>query len=429
YSNAELFVYPSLYEGFGFPVIEAMACGAPVLTSNTSSLAEIAGGAALLVDPYDTAALADAMDRALGDGTERERLRVAGLARARSFSWERTTRETIQVYEEALERATVRPPRPRPPIESDLREAQAVVDTVAYGAVFECPMTLSEIHRSLMGVSLSRDEVSRLLRSHPIVRESVDAEPPYHYLKGQRTSIDARREASRRTRELVAREAFALDVVRRAPFVRMVAFSGATAHENTRDEDIDLFVVTARERTWAVAFLLLSAMKLLGRRRTICLNYFLSEDHLALAERDPFTASQIVSLKPLTGKGVFYRLVRENEWGASFFPNFWERYRALVPPSVREPASGAFFWEALLSFGGGYLLERVGRFVLGSYLRRRLEGCRPGASVKLEPGVIKLHFKDHGADLSRRIEGLLHRLPDAPSLDAGSREESHVSPA
>src|SRR5262245_64609875 len=112
----------------------------------------------------------------------------------------------------------------------------------------------------------------------------------------------------------------------------MVAFSGATAHENTRDEDIDLFVVTARDRTWAVALLLLLAMKVLGRRRTICLNYFLSEDNLALKERDPFTASQIVSLKPLAGRGVFYRLVRENGWGASFFPNFWERYRALAPP-------------------------------------------------------------------------------------------------
>ncbi|HEY7699174.1 MAG TPA: glycosyltransferase family 1 protein, partial [Vicinamibacteria bacterium] len=102
YSNAEVFVYPSLYEGFGFPVIEAMACGAPVLTSSTSSLAEIAEGAALLVDPHDTGAIAEAMDRALSDGGERESLRLAGLARARAFSWERTTRETLQVYEEAL---------------------------------------------------------------------------------------------------------------------------------------------------------------------------------------------------------------------------------------------------------------------------------------------------------------------------------------
>ncbi len=430
YSNAELFVYPSLYEGFGFPVVEAMACGAPVLTSNTSSLAEIADGAALLVDPRDTEAIAEAMDRVMGDPSERERLRVAGLGRARSFSWERSTRETLQVYEEALERRAVRPRGSRPGTALDLREARAVVDTIAYGAVFEYPMTLTEIHRSLMGVSLSRSEVSRLLRSHPLVRGSVEAELPYHFLKGRRSSIESRREAARRTRELLAREVFAIDLVRRAPFVRMLAFSGATAHENSRDGDVDLFVVTAPERTWAVAFLLFVAMKLLGRRRTICLNYFLSEDRLALAERDAFTASQIVSLKPLSGSGVFYRLVQSNEWGASFFPNFWERYRSLVPPPAREPSSGSFFWEAVLSLGGGYLLERIGRLVLGSYLRRQLRASRQGASVKLEPGVIKLHFKDHGPDLSRRIESLLQRLPEEGVENPNDvpKEASHVFP-
>jgi glycosyltransferase involved in cell wall biosynthesis len=430
YSNAELFVYPSLYEGFGFPVIEAMACGAPVLTSSNSSLAEIAEGAALLVDPRDTGAIAEAMDRALSDGGERESLRLAGLARARSFSWERTTRETLQVYEEALERTTVRPFRPRAKLESELREAKAVVDTIAYGAVFDYPMTLTEIHRSLLGVSLSRNDVSRLLRHHPLVRESVETEPPYHFLKGRRRSIDARHEAARRTRELVAREGFAIDLVRRTPFVRMVAFSGATAHENSRDGDVDLFVVTARERTWAVAFLLFVAMKLLGRRRTICLNYFLAEDRLALAERDAFTASQIVALKPLAGSGVFYRLVRANEWGASFFPNFWERFRSLVPPPADEPGSGSLFWETVLSFGGGFLLERLGRLVLGSHLRRKRRTCHPAGSVKLEPGVVKLHFKDHGRELSRRIEFLLQFLPPGPGRDPeeeSSKQANHVS--
>jgi glycosyltransferase involved in cell wall biosynthesis len=432
YSNAELFVYPSLYEGFGFPVVEAMACGVPVVTSSTSSLAEIAEGAALLVDPHDTGAIAEAMDQALCDREEHERLRIAGLSRVRSFSWERSTRETLQVYEEALERTTVRP-RPRCPSGEELaggvREAQAVVDTIAYGAVFEYPMTLTEIHRSLLGVTLSRKEVSRLLHYHPLVRESVEAEPPYHFLKGRRCSIEARHEAARRTRELLAREAHAIDLVRRTPFVRMVAFSGATAHENSRDGDVDLFVVTAADRTWAVAFLLFVAMKILGRRRTICLNYFLSEERLALEERDAFTASQIVSLKPIVGSGVFYRLVRANEWGASFFPNFWERYRSLVPPAAREPAAGSFFWESALRFGGGYLLERIGRLLLGSHLRRKRTTCGTRASVKLEPGIIKLHFKDHGADLSRRIETLLQLLPPAPAgnPEESSKEASHVA--
>jgi len=102
YRAAEVFIYPSLYEGFGLPPLEAMACGVPVITSNTSSLPEVVGDAALLVNPYDIDAIADALARLLEDAELRQRLREAGLARARLFSWERTARETIAAYRLAL---------------------------------------------------------------------------------------------------------------------------------------------------------------------------------------------------------------------------------------------------------------------------------------------------------------------------------------
>ncbi len=102
YRAAEVFVYPSLYEGFGLPPLEAMACGTPVITSNTSSLPEVVGDAALLVDPYDVEAIAEALARLLEDEELRQRLREAGLARARQFSWERTARETLAAYRLAL---------------------------------------------------------------------------------------------------------------------------------------------------------------------------------------------------------------------------------------------------------------------------------------------------------------------------------------
>jgi glycosyltransferase involved in cell wall biosynthesis len=102
YSAAELFVYPSLYEGFGLPVVEAMACGTPVVTSTTSSLPEVAGDAALLADPRDADALAAAIERALGDPDLRAALAARGRTRARHFSWQRCARETLAVYEEAL---------------------------------------------------------------------------------------------------------------------------------------------------------------------------------------------------------------------------------------------------------------------------------------------------------------------------------------
>ncbi|MFL5845943.1 MAG: glycosyltransferase family 4 protein [Solirubrobacteraceae bacterium] len=89
YAGAQAFVLPSLYEGFGLPVLEAMACGTPVVASDRTALPETCGGAALLVDPLDQGAIADAVLAAIGD----EELRTRGLARAAEFSWERTARE------------------------------------------------------------------------------------------------------------------------------------------------------------------------------------------------------------------------------------------------------------------------------------------------------------------------------------------------
>lgn len=102
YNAADLLVCPSLYEGFGLPVLEAMACGTPVVCSNTSSLPEVAGDAALLVEPRDVAAWAEAIGRALGDGSLRAEMRERGLRRAAAFSWEQAARETLEVYRWAV---------------------------------------------------------------------------------------------------------------------------------------------------------------------------------------------------------------------------------------------------------------------------------------------------------------------------------------
>lgn len=102
YTHALASLYPSLFEGFGFPVVEAMACGAPVLTSNTTSLAEIGTGAALMVDPLDTAAIADGIRVLATQPQERARLRALGLERAASFSWSETGRRTLAAYRTAL---------------------------------------------------------------------------------------------------------------------------------------------------------------------------------------------------------------------------------------------------------------------------------------------------------------------------------------
>ncbi len=98
YNLAEMFVFPSLHEGFGLPVVEAMACGVPVIAGRTSSLPEVAGGAVEHVDPIDEDALGEAMVRLARSREHRDHLATLGLRRARMFSWERAARETVDVY-------------------------------------------------------------------------------------------------------------------------------------------------------------------------------------------------------------------------------------------------------------------------------------------------------------------------------------------
>jgi glycosyltransferase involved in cell wall biosynthesis len=102
YRLADAFVFPSLYEGFGLPPLEAMASGTPVVTSNVSSLPEVVGNAALMIDPYEPAAIAEAMHRVLTDAALRADLRAKGLARAREFSWERSIKRVREIYEEVM---------------------------------------------------------------------------------------------------------------------------------------------------------------------------------------------------------------------------------------------------------------------------------------------------------------------------------------
>jgi glycosyltransferase involved in cell wall biosynthesis len=104
YQRCAVFAYPSLYEGFGLPVLEAMACGAPVITSNVSSLPEVAGEAALLVNPCSIEEIAEAIQGVLSNPSLRDDLRRRGAQRAAQFTWERTAQATLEAYRRALAR-------------------------------------------------------------------------------------------------------------------------------------------------------------------------------------------------------------------------------------------------------------------------------------------------------------------------------------
>jgi glycosyltransferase involved in cell wall biosynthesis len=102
YQGAEIFVYPSFYEGFGLPVLEAMASGTPVITSNTSSLPEVAGDAALLVNPKEVFEIYEAMEALITNPSLRKELRGKGLDQSKKFSWEKTARQTLEIYQKVV---------------------------------------------------------------------------------------------------------------------------------------------------------------------------------------------------------------------------------------------------------------------------------------------------------------------------------------
>jgi len=99
YSGALAFVYPSLFEGFGLPPLEAMACGTPVLCSGATSLPEVVGGAAFMFNPYDVEAMEDALRHMLVGNLPRDKMRALGLERARSFSWDKSAHQIANILE------------------------------------------------------------------------------------------------------------------------------------------------------------------------------------------------------------------------------------------------------------------------------------------------------------------------------------------
>ena len=99
YRMADLFSFPSRYEGFGIPLVEAMACGCPIVTANTCAPPEVVDGAAVLVDPYDVPAIAEGMRKVLRDRSLRDKMIARGLERAQDFSWDKCARQVLAVFD------------------------------------------------------------------------------------------------------------------------------------------------------------------------------------------------------------------------------------------------------------------------------------------------------------------------------------------
>ena len=278
---------------------------------------------------------------------------------------------------------------------------RAILRTVLYAALFQAPLTVSQLHRALMDVGVDRIEIrSRLRRSY--LRERVEQTGEHVYLRGREGCLELHEERRRRTADLLHAHRSLLRLVARLPFVRLVALSGACAHDNATDANVDLFLVARRGRAWSVSLVIMMLARVLGRGRTFSVNYVVDEDGLALPEHDLFTAAEIVGLRPLAGGPCYLQLIEANAWVAERFPNFfWMRREA-----GQLPAAGAPRWlEALL--GPGFAaLEALSRRVLGARFRREFDGS---AGVDLSPRRLKLHPVDHAPGLRAAFAEVVER--------------------
>ena len=280
----------------------------------------------------------------------------------------------------------------------------AVLRSVTYAALFDYPLTLAQLHASLIGVRADATTVAAWWRTSDFLQATVDHRDGLYFPSGR---CDLRHTRARReavSRGLLDRDHRILSVVAGMPFVRMVALSGSLAHLNAEaSADLDFFVVTAPHRVWSVTFILLVIARLFGWRRRLCLNYVISEDALRVEPADLFSANQIIHLRPILGDDVFARFVDANPFVREIYPNFEVRpsgHQAIKPSGqVIKP-----LLERVLSIGLAQIAERRARAIYGWHLNRRAAGWQSRDQVRLEPECLKLHTSSHRAAALERYE-------------------------
>ena len=279
----------------------------------------------------------------------------------------------------------------------------AVLKSVTYAALFDYPLTLEQLHASLVGMRttpqalLSWWECSAFLQAHV---EYVDG---WFFPAGRADLIEIRLRREHVSRALLARDGGILRLIARLPFVRMVALSGSLAHLNAEGSaDLDLFVITAPGRVWSVTITALVIAKLLGVRKHLCMNYVLSERAMTIDPQDLFSANQIIHLRPTFGGRVFEAFVQSNAFVRVFYPNF-------ELPAARGTTRSGFktVVEYALSCGPAQLAERVSRAMYGWHLRRKAATWQSRDQVKLEPECLKLHTSSHRSATIERFEAAM----------------------
>jgi len=289
----------------------------------------------------------------------------------------------------------------------------AVARSVLYAALFDYPLTLAELRRTLIRSRQTASEILAVIRNSPALGGLVESRDGYFFPVGCAHLVQTRRHRALRTQSFLAVHRPILTLLAACPYVRMVALSGSVAHKNLEaGGDLDVFIVTRGPRVWLVAVTVVLLAKLLGRRRTLCANYIVSDADLNFSPADLFTANQVIGLLPLVGADTFQRLLDANPFVADYYPNFHTADR--VSATLRRRSRLAWVQTGLesLLWIPSAIAERICRRAYRRYLRSRAARWASPDQVTLGDTVLKLHTRSHRSEvISRFEETLRNALP------------------
>ncbi len=301
----------------------------------------------------------------------------------------------------------------------------AVARTVIYSSLFDYPLTLDELHRSLVECALTPPQIASIVARSDALAEIVEHRDGFFFPVGCADLVAERRRREARSREFLARHARLLRWICAIPFTRLVALSGSLAHLNLEPGgDLDLFIVTRGAHVWTVTLALVLLTKALGQRRVVCANFIMADTHLGLEQQDLFTANQVIHLKPLVGADALEEFIAANPFVARFYPNATRRR----PVPLEAPAHGKRLVERLLAPASS-AIEDASRNVYGWYLRRKARSWRSPEQVRLRTDYLKLHTRSHRQSVVDRFDAAMRDALDRTSASVPFRPPQRASAA
>lgn len=319
----------------------------------------------------------------------------------------------------AEKRATFQPYGPEP----------AILKAVLYASLFDYPLTLEELRVNLPECRSDESDLLETFQGSALLRATVEYRQGYFFPRGSGHLVRERQRRESLSRRVLDKHRRVIKWVCALPYTRLVAVSGRAAHLNMDgpEDDIDLFVVTEKNASWAFTVTLILLTRLLGCRKMVCANFVMGENRLKIDPQDLFSANQIVHLKPVMGVSVYRRFLAANAFVFDFYPNF---NGAAGSSWLDGPGPLLRFLkrvlELLLKPGPSQLLELTCHVLYSRYLLRKSSAWTTPQDVRLERDYLKLHTHSHRGKVMQRYQELLARalaeagIVETPARPAGS---------